>query len=245
MRVPYSKSAVVLAASVTGMLLASSPGIRPRAGVEDYPTRQPATGFTIGAALIPGGEVKKSFATDLNKAGYVVVEVGVYPAQGREVDISPADFMLMTNDGKVAVRPVDGDAIAAVLARPHDHPLQKQSDVYTTTGVSISHVPTVDPATGRQMHTTVVGAEEGVGIGAPPYGAPYPTPSAQPTLNRGAMEQELWAKSLPDGKTSDAVAGYLYFPRPSGKAKNDTWELRMDGPAGRVKLTLDNSEKKR
>jgi len=216
--------------------------VRPRSGVGEYPTRQAATGFSIGAALLPRGEVKKIFATDLNGAGYVVVEVGVFPEPGREVDISPADFLLMTDSGS-AVRPVDADAIAGVIARKRGSAQPKTSDVYNTTGVSISRVPTIDPASGRQGHTTVVGAEEGVGIGAPPYGVPYPSAPAGP--NQNAMEQELWAKSLPDGKTTREVAGYLYFPKPSGKSKSGDWELRMDGQAGRVKLILDDPEKKR
>lgn len=225
------------------MLLGSSPGVRPRADVGEYPTRQNADGVSVGAAWIARSEVKKIFATDLNSAGYVVVEVGVFPMQGREADISPADFMLLTDSGS-AVRPVDGDAIAGVIARKRDPGLQKKSDVYNTTGVSISRVPTIDPASGRQGHTTVVGAEEGVGIGAPPYGsAPYPSAPSGP--NQNAMEQELWTKSLPDGKTTVPVAGYLYFPKPSGRSKNGNWELRMDGRAGRVKLILDDPEKKR
>jgi hypothetical protein len=52
------------------------------------------------------------------------------------------------------------------------------------------------------------------------------------------VEQDLWQKSLPDGRTTVNVAGYLYFPRPSGKAKNGPWELIMDSQGGRVKLTI-------
>jgi hypothetical protein len=70
-----------------------------------------------------------------------------------------------------------------------------------------------------------------VGNGPPSY----PVPATGP--NVGAMEQELWTKSLPDGKTAVAVAGYLYFPKPSGK-KDGVWELMMDGVDGRVKLSL-------
>jgi hypothetical protein len=112
----------------------------------------------------------------------------------------------------------------------------KQSDLYTTKGVTISRVPTVDPATGRQTRTTVIGTEEGVGNGAPLNSVP----AAGPTV--GAMEQERWAKSLPEGKTAVPVAGYLYFPKPrdfpkpSGR-KDGVWELTMDGAAGRVKLS--------
>jgi hypothetical protein len=213
------------------LLAAGSPGVRPRAAGADYPAHQSIAAFTVGAAVIPRGEVKKIFAADLNGGGYVVVEVGIFPAQGREVDLSPGDFMLLTDAGRVATRPVDADTVAAAIGREHRTSPSKQSDVYTTTGVTISRIPTIDPSTGRQTHNTVIGTEEGVGNGPPSY----PVPSAGP--NVGAIEQELWAKSLPDGKTAVAVAGYLYFPKPSSK-KDGAWELIMDGVDGRVKLSL-------
>jgi hypothetical protein len=172
----------------------------------------------------------------LERAGYIVVEVGIFPLPGKDIDISPDDFMLFPDAGKVATRSVDATAIAGVIGR--DHSSQRRpselwsSDVYVTAGASISRIPVADPATGRQSHATVVGTEEGVSNG-PPVG--YPAPGAAP--NPGAIEQELWAKSLPGGKTAVAVAGYVYFPKPSGKA-NGVWELMLDGTAGRVKLTL-------
>jgi len=225
-------TAVALVASIAGMSSGGSPGVRPRAFAADYPAHQSVAAFTIGAALIPRGEVRKIFAADLNGGGYIVIEVGIFPAQGRDVDLSPGDFMLQTDTGRVATRPADADAVAGAISREHHTSPAKQSDIYTTTGVTISRVPTIDPVTGRQTHTTVIGTEEGVGNGAPPY----PVPAAGP--NVGAIEQELWSKSLPDGKTAVPVAGYLYFPKPSGKANGVAWELTMDGAGGRVKLTL-------
>jgi hypothetical protein len=213
------------------LLSAGSPGIRPRASGADYPAHQATAAFTAGAAVIPRNDVKKIFAADLNSAGYMVVEAGVFPSPGHDVDLSPADFTLLTDTGKVATRPVDSDAVAAVIARQR----RSSPDVYTTAGAGISHGSAVDPATGRKIDSTVVGVGGGVGVGTPPVN--YPVSGNTPTL--GAMEQELWAKSLPDGRTAVAVAGYLYFPRPAGKTSG-TWELTMDGAAGRVKLTLQN-----
>lgn len=219
------------------MLYAGSPGIRPRTSVEDYPSHQSTASFAIGAALIPRNDVRKIFAADLNRAGYVVVEVGVYPLAGQDVDVSPDDFMLLTDGGKVATRSVDADAVAGVIAR--DRPSarsrsseSRSSEVSVTAGASISRIPVVDPATGRQSHATVIGTEESVSNGLP---VGYPAPAGAP--NPGAIEQEIWAKSLPDGKTAGAVAGYVYFPKPSGKT-NGAWELILEGAAGRVKLTL-------
>jgi hypothetical protein len=232
MRARSLKSSVALVAFLAGLSLARSPGVRPRASAADYPAHQSVAAFSVGAVLIPRSDVKKIFAADLNGGGYVVVEVGIFPSQGREVDVSPGDFMLLTDSGRVATRPVEADAVAGAIGRPHSSSPSNQSGIYTTTGVTISRIPTVDPSTGRQTRTTVIGAEQGVGNGAPPY----PVPASGPSVN--AMEQELWAKSLPDGKTTVAVAGYLYFPKPSGKTKDGVWELTIDGAAGRAKLSL-------
>ena len=68
----------------------------------------------------------------------------------------------------------------------------------------------------------------------------YPPPSTVSKL--GAVEQELWSKSLPDQKTNAPVAGYLYFPKPPGRTNND-WELLMDTGATRVKLILQDAGK--
>ena len=52
------------------------------------------------------------------------------------------------------------------------------------------------------------------------------------------ISQDLWEKSLPDGKTVHAVAGYLYFPKPTKKAKDAAWELRYENTDAKVKLAL-------
>jgi hypothetical protein len=242
MRAASLKSAKTAASviSIAGILLASSPGIRPRASVADYPEHRAAAAFTVGAAVIPPSDVKKIFAADLNRGGYIVVETGVFPSPGKDVDLSPGDFTLLTDAGRVATRPVDAGDVAAVLAREQrSSSPSASSGVYTTAGASISHGSAVDPVTSRRVNGTAVEVGGGVGVGTPPVN--YPVSARGPNL--GAMEQELWAKSLPDGKTAVAVAGYLYFPKPSGKT-NGAWQLTMDGDAGRVILNLQNGGKR-
>jgi DNA-binding winged helix-turn-helix (wHTH) protein len=106
-----------------------------------------------------------------------------------------------------------------------------------------------DPVTGRRRSGTVTETETGVGVGAPP---PRPCrgyecdptatvpPLSQPSQvpNANAVSQDLWEKSLPDGQTVHAVAGYLYFPKPARKAKGVAWELRYENTDGRIQLPL-------
>lgn len=243
-------------AVLTGMvsaliLMASAPGIRPRADANSYPVHQEKDDYSIGAVLIPPAQAKKMFAADLNKA-YVVIEVGIYPAPGKDIDLYPHDFTLWAGENSAAMRPVDADTVAEVLTGTHDDTIRPRSphDINTSAGIGIGHVSYPDPVTGRRTGGTVTETTAGVGVGGP---APmpcrgydcdptaYPPPSASGTSSiqkSHQISQELWEKSLPDGRTSQAVAGYLYFPKPDRKAKNAAWELRYETAAGRVKLPL-------
>ena len=244
----------VLAGLVSALLLmASAPGIRPRADADSYPSHQTKENLSIGAALIPPAQVKKMFAADLNHAGYVVVEVGVFPGPGRDVDLYPHDFELSVGANNAALRPVDADTIAEILAGKDDVPSPSRNgphDINTSTGMSVGRVSYPDPVTGRQTSGTVTTAESGVGIGGPAPQpcrpgfdcdagpAPQPMPRRSPTQTASVLSQELWEKGLPDGKTVHPVAGYLYFPKPGKKAKDVAWELRYETSDGITKLPL-------
>ena len=243
----------VVIAGVAGafILLASAPGIRPRADASRYPVHEEKEDYSVGAALIPQAQAKKMFAANLDRAGYVVVEVGVFPASGKDVDLFPTDFTLWTGENSAALRPVDGDTIAEILTGKDDPTQSTRSgphDINTSTGIGIGRVSYPDPVTGRQTHGTVTETNTGVGVGGPApqpcmgydcgNTAPPPIQQTSPIHKRQAISQELWEKSLPDGKTAQPVAGYLYFPKPHGKANNVAWELRYEPPSGRTKLTL-------
>ena len=242
----------VASAAVAVIVFAGgSPGIRPRAVATEYPSHESTSLATLGAAAIAPSEAKRILGVDLNAAGYIVIEVGVFPEPGKDVDLSPSDFTLVTDPNAIGARPVDDEAIAATIDRkqnPQRTP-PRATDVYTSAGATIGHGTWTDPNTGRRTGTTVTGVETGVGIGGPPraacpgggycddrYPAPLPPSSSGP--NRGQIEQELWQQSLPDGAVHNAVAGYLYFPKPSGKAKKAAWVLRWDNNGARVKLDL-------
>jgi len=198
-----------IALFTSAVLLAGSPGIRPRAAVADYPAHAGINAAAFGAAVIPAAAVKKIFAADVDKAGYVVVEVGVFPAGGRELDLSPLDFTLRTDPNAISERTADADAIAAAVAKPARgvSPESPAVEVSVTAGLG-ADVSYPDPVTGRTSRRR-------------------PVPIAV-----------AWNKSLPDGKTTLPVAGYLYFPKPSKKTKGAAWVLEWQNTGERVNITL-------
>ena len=205
-------------------------GIRPRDSSGDYPAHETAGGITVAALVVPPDQVRKIFATDLNRAGYIVAEVAVYPENGQVVDLSSADFFLRIDSE--TVRPIGGSAIAAILAK-HEHNPMRPDDVTVVTTTSVGHASINDPATGRRGSASYNDTSIGVGVGW------------SGTANRAAMDrdravvgQELEEKSLPEVKATSPVAGYLFFPRPRSKAKNATLELTYSGGGGHVTLRL-------
>lgn len=218
---------------LAGMLLAKD-GIRPRGASTDYPAHLRAGSVTVAAAVIPAERVHKLFAADLNRAGYQVIEIGVFPEPGAEADVAADDFMLGNGSGSAAVRPASARTVAAVVDQKDNPPRGKQKDVdiYTTASIGYDSAGTYDPPTGRRKGAVYTSA--GVGVGAPAAGGPAPYPKA--TRDPALLEQELWDKSLPEGKTSIAVAGYLFFPKSSGSKKNV--ELTWYAPGGVVRVVV-------
>jgi hypothetical protein len=207
-------------------------GIRPRDSSADYPAHETAAGITLAAVIVPPEQVRKIFATDLNRGGYIVAEVAIYPTNGRTVDLSSADFLLRIDSE--TVRPIGGSAIAAILAK-HEHTPMRPDDVTVVTSASVGHAGVNDPATGRHGSATYSDTSVGVGVGW--SGA---ADRAAMDRDRTAIEQELEEKSLPEGKAASPVAGYLFFPRPRGKNKNPALELIYYGGGGHLTLRLKN-----
>jgi len=212
--------AVIAFGTFTFVLWAASPGIRPRADASSYPSHQNQQDFSIGAALIPPDLAKKVFKLDMNHAGYVVVEVGVFPAPGKDLDLYPTDFTLYAGDDKIAaLRPVSSDTIAERLEGNQDPPRIRDP---------LGLHPWASVAKGHGTTGGATDAEAGVSVGDP---ASPPASQPSPAQKANLVAQDLWEKSLPDGRTPHAVAGYLYFPKPSRKEKNK-WELRYENADG-------------
>jgi hypothetical protein len=134
-------------------------GIRPRDNSADYPAHETTSGVTVAAVVVPPDQVRKIFATDLNRAGYIVAEVAVYTENGQAVDLSSADFLLRIDSE--TVRPIGGSAIAAILAK-HEHTPMRPDDVTVVTSASVGHAGVNDPATGR--HGSATYSDTSVGV---------------------------------------------------------------------------------
>src|SRR5690348_2227610 len=83
-----------VSAAAMGLLADGGVGIRPRASAADYSAHETAGGMTAAASVVPRNQVHKLFAIDLDGAGYIVVEVAIYPDAGYEPDIHAGDFLL-------------------------------------------------------------------------------------------------------------------------------------------------------
>ena len=191
-------------------------GILPRQASTDYPARAQQGGNAVGAALLTSKEVHNAFASDLIR--YLVVEVAVYPQDGKTLKVARDDFALRASDS--FLRPLDPVTIADQKQKvsSSDHNI----GVYPTAGVGVSTYPTYDPNSGRMRTNTGVYTNVGVGVGV--GGG-----SAASVRNLGVMQQELFDKGFPEGEFSKPVCGYLYFPTPEKKKRGDIQLVRSIG----------------
>jgi hypothetical protein len=208
----FCSASVLLALST---LAAGGDGRTPRSSSSEYPVHQDVKTATIAAVRVSPEQLNKTFPADFSKK-YVVVEVAIYPKDGAAVDVATMDFVLKLADSES--RPDTPEEVAG-LWRPHTaHPdvTSKRPHVTTETGVIVASG--TDPVTGRRQ--TATGTYEKVGVSNgddPNRPVTYPTGASSADADR--MEAQLSKWTLPDGKTTSPVAGYLYFPVPAKKSK--------------------------
>ena len=215
------------------LLLAADKGIRPRPSASDYPDHKTSGGIDLAAAVIPPDQVARLFATDLNKAGYLVLEVAVYPQPGNEANLLSRDFLLRIGSDPATLRPVSADTIAGAVEKQNIPKPPSPHDVTVYSSSTVGY-----ESDGYGHHGVYTASGVGVAVGQPPGQPPPPPPTP---ADRDVVRQELSDKGLPEGRTSEAVAGYLYFPKPaSAKSKGgafhltyylDRSEIRLDLPA--------------
>jgi len=220
-----------------GLLFAGDTGIRPRGDSVDYPGHASAGGVSVGAAGIAPKEVAKLFATDLNRAGYVVVEVAVYP-DGRDLDLQTRDFMLRIGSDTTTIRPSSAQTIAGILGKKYAPPKPKlPGNVSVYTGTTVGYE--TGTYNGQRRGGVYTESTVGVGVGDPgPVGTPPPPPGRDATT----IEQELSSGALPEGKTTQTVAGYLYFARPSGVKLPATLHLTYYGAESQIRVEIPPSK---
>jgi hypothetical protein len=223
-----------------GLLLAGDSGIRPRLALSEYPAHTAGQGATIAAAAIAPEQVAKLFATDLNHGGYLVVEVAVYPDANGEVAIASRDFLLRAGPDPATLRPVSAQTIASALHRKNTPKPHQSGDITLYPTATIGYES--GTYNGQRHGGVYTATGVGVAIGDPgPMGAPRPASTDQ---DRSVMQQELEDKGLPEGRTTQAVAGYLYFPKPQGKSARSGYHLTWYGPSGQVSLDVPPPTKK-
>ncbi len=188
------------------------PAIRPRPEAADYPVSRQQQQFSVGARLLSPKEVEQRFSTPLGKR-YIVVEVGVYPADAQALNLRLDGFTLRAGNDDQAFFPATPDDVLTDLF-PRYEARQRDVRVYPSVGVGYE-----SGGWGRGVSTGV-----GVGVGS----GPYPR-RGMPGSNRRVMQTELREKALPQGNLTQPAAGYLYFPLTGKRASNYTLELTRNG----------------
>jgi hypothetical protein len=212
------------------VVFAGEMGIRPRSAAADYPAHQSGAGVTLGAVVVPADQVKKLFAVDLNKLGYVVVEMAIYP--DADVEIAARDFLLRISSDGSTIRPATAATIAGRLHTKAAPPPQLPSRVQVHGSETIGY----ESATygGRRAGGVYTESTVGVGIGEQPMPAPAPK-SGKKDTDALSVQVDLENQALPEGRFSQPVAGYLYFP---ATPKKSSLEITWYGPNGQVRLPL-------
>jgi hypothetical protein len=57
-------------------------------------------------------------------------------------------------------------------------------------------------------------------------------------ITRDQLDESLASRQLPTGRITQPVAGYLYFPKPSGRARKDGFQLSWFGETGQARMTV-------
>ena len=231
------RGVLMATAGTVAVLLAGEHGIHPRPTPDDYPARETAKGFTLAAAVLTPEQVKKRFATDLNR-GYIVVEVGVFLEKDRDVTMAAKDFMARFGSQSDIERAVTPQTIAARLGKKDPGPtsadVPSKVHVYTGETIGYEHGP-VGP-NGRPAGGVYTATTTGVGVGDSPYPTP-PAPTSSSGMDRTSIQAELDDFSLPEHRLSEDTGGYLYFDKPS-RGKASPLHLTYYGEQGKVELTV-------
>jgi hypothetical protein len=216
---------LILAASLAA---ADDTAVSPRPKPADYPVHESAKAAVIAASIVPPEQVKKIFSGDIAKQ-YVVVEVAVYPQDGKSMEVDLFDFELKAGEQIVrASEPRDFTTAWPSAKNPSIG--NRGPNVTAETRVIVAH--DTDPVTGRPR--TGVGTYEGVAVS----NYPRPDPPAQSTTNskQSDVEDKIRQMALPEGPAKTPVAGYVYFRYRAHK--QDALTLNYSNDDGSVDLNF-------
>jgi len=204
-------------------------GVPPRGSGADYPASQTVGSVTIGVACVSAATAKQIFGEDLDRHGYLVFEVAFFPLNGEQADVSTADFRLSQGRDLATVRAALPHEVATAVY-PEKSPKPTTPGNVAVRGSETIGYESGGAGRGGGVYTA---SSVGVAVGQDPNAPPPPPPDyAMVTL-----EQKLEDQSLPEGKTTRDVAGYVFFPKPS-KDKHAAYVLIYLGKAGQATLKL-------
>jgi hypothetical protein len=214
------KRTLLVCLAATG-LFADVTGIPPRKTPDSYPTHETAGGVTLAAALLTPAEGRTVFIADLDRAGYLIFEVALYPASGQQIGLGPDQFTLRANPtGSILATLAPGTIVDRMMP-----PKKTAPQVPSPVNVSSTTVIGYDSGGAGRRGGVYAGESTNVGIGNPPPQPPPPAAGSKPTIDRDQLVAELTAREFPETKATAPVAGYLYFPKSDAKPKNGFYEL--------------------
>jgi hypothetical protein len=202
----------------------SRTGTTPKPSAQDYPARAKLENLSIGAEYLI-----HSFSSGRQMfiaKDYLVVEVGIYPANGQSLPVNAGDFTLRINGRKEALSPQDPEIVANTLKYP-------------------------DPNTGGLHPMAQLGP---LVLGAPRPAERFPgDPDARsgpvprtPDDNTNGVDKEPPVKAeelvveaaLPEGEQRGPASGFLYFPYRGKIGHIHALDLVFTSPAGAATLPL-------
>ena len=207
-------------------------GIEPRDEAAAYPVHVELKGISVGAEFLVHSVSGrgKTFAVD----GYLVVEVAIFPAHGKEILVNAGNFSLRLNGKKKNVlMPQTPGMVAASLKYPD---WQDRPRVEAGAGVGDIGVLVGGPADRERFPGDPRPGQRR--LPAPPR-APVPEdPSGSEKPEPVRADELVLEAALPEGERKSAAAGYLYFAY-RGKTKSvRSVDLLYSGPEGPATLRL-------
>lgn len=207
-------------------------GTVPKAAADRYSAHAEQDGNSIGATMLKPSQVRKAFSTDL-EACCVAVEVALYPAKDRMLDVEAGEFVLRVVGQDIATRASSAELIAGKLQRKNQPDRAGDRNVIISPRTGIGYeTGGIDP-TGARRGGVITSTGVDVAVGGPRGPQPGGTEA-----DRRTMELELREKGLPEGNTASPVSGFLYFSVPKDNAKKVKYQLEYTLNGTKVVLPL-------